>query len=247
MSTPRILHNLPATESEPRGVRRFIRWLAGGWRLFRRAPLRLFGLMVLLFVVELLVQLFVPVLGIPLSKWVAAMLAGVYWLALLQLDECGSLRPLRAFLRVGNKWSALAALAMVLLLVYLAQVSIGYLMIGPAAIDVLVFSDATASVQLSNARMGLMFASGIPIATLLMFAAPLLLIDRLPLCSALASSVGLVACNALPMALLAILTMLLVFLAPATFALSVLVTGPWLICVGLVAFRDLAKQPKKAV
>ena len=247
MSTPRILHNLPATESEPRGGRRFIRWLAGGWRLFRRAPLRLFGLMVLLFVVELLVQLFVPVLGIPLSKWVAAMLAGVYWLALLQLDECGSLRPLRAFLRVGNKWSALAALAMVLLLVYLAQVSIGYLMIGPAAIDVLVFSDATASVQLSNARMGLMFSSGIPIATLLMFAAPLLLIDRLPLWSALASSVRLVARNALPMALLAILTMLLVFLAPATFALSVLVTGPWLICVGLVAFRDLAKPSRKAV
>lgn len=236
----------PALDS-PATSGRFRRWLIMGWRLFRRAPVRLFGLMLLLFAIEMLVQIVVPMIGIPLSKWVVGMLGGIYWLALYQLACGGRLQILAALGRIGNKWPALAALAIASLLIYLVQLVVGYLVLGPGAVDLLVFAQATGGTPTGPFQLGLIFASGVPLSTLVMFAAPLLLIDRYPLGAALLTSVRLCMRHAVPVTLLAAFTMLLVFLAPATWLLPILLLGPWLLCVGLAAYLDIGPQAGNSV
>jgi hypothetical protein len=228
-------------------MRSIFNWLVGGWRLFLRAPARLIGLMVLLFAVEVLVQAGIPSLGIPVSKWVMGVLGGVCWLALDQLDTGGRLRLFDAFRRVGRRWPALMLLALISPFVYLLQVAVGRLVLGPGVIDLLVFASPDAGVAASAWEMGLIFSAGIPFSTLLMFAPPLLLIEGMSAGRSLVASVRLVLRHAVPMGLLALLTMTLVFMAPATFLLSVLLTGPWLLCVGLVAFRGIARPSGEAV
>lgn len=237
--------------SELNGFRLFGVWLLQGWQLFRRAPLRLFGCMVLLYIVEALVQWFVPVVGIPVSKFIAGILASILWLVLVHLNDCDQLQISRAVRSVGRRWAAVAGLAFVSMLVYSMQVAIAFQMVGPAAIDLLVFADPSATPSntaplLSPLQLALIFSSGIPLATLLMFAAPLILIHQLTLLQSLRSSVELVIEHATAMTLLALMTIALVFLVPFTFMLSVLITSPWLICVGFAAFRTMQtviKQP----
>lgn len=239
----------PVSVAEPGspGVPSFFRWLVGGWRLFVRAPAGLVGLMVLLFAVEVLVQAAIPSLGIPVSKWVLGLFGGVCWLALDQLDTGGRLRLFHAFRRVGRRWPALFVLALLPLLAYLLQVGIGWLVLGPGAIDLLVFANPTAGASPASWQLGLIFSAGIPLSTLLMFAPPLMLIEGMSAGRSIAASARLVVHHAAPMGLLALLTMTLVFLAPATFLLSVLLTGPWLLCVGLVAFRGISRPSRETL
>lgn len=121
MSATQAIDSASASETRSPSMWPFLDWLAGGWRLFLRAPLSLIGLMLLLFAAEALVQLGIPSVGIPVSKWVLGMLGGVYWLALDQLDTGGRLRLSDAFRRVGRRWPALAGLALLSLVVYLLQ------------------------------------------------------------------------------------------------------------------------------
>jgi len=237
----------PTPDSDPRSqsIRAFINWLVGGWQLFLCAPLRLFGLIVLLFSIEILVQAAIPSVGVPVSKWVLGILTGVFWLVLDQLDSGGRLQLIRAAGRIGDQWMALAGLALLSLLVYFLQVGVACLILGSGAVDLLVFSNPAPGVSPSAFETGLIFSAGIPLSTLLMFATPLLLIKRLPPGRAVITGIRLVVRHAVPMSLLALLTMAVVFLAPATFLLSALLTGPWLLCVGLVAFRSIAETPDK--
>jgi len=230
--------------TDARGLQLLGIWLAGGWRLFRRAPLRLFGLMLLLFTIEGLTQWFVPLVGIPFSKWLVGILSSVLWLVLVQVNDCGQLRLGRAFRGVGGQWPAVAGLAGVLMLAYAMQVACAYLIMGPAAIDLLVFAEASSAPSgtapsLNQFQLALVLSSGIPLSTLLMFAAPLVLIQRQRLIQALGFSVRMVVQNLTAMTLLALLMITLIFLVPFTFMLSVLLTGPWLICVSFVAFQTL--------
>lgn len=243
MNTAKTISRPLTTGTDQHGIATFLDWLADGWRLFLVAPLRLFAVMVLLFAVEILVQAGVPSMGVPASKWVLGMLTGVIWLALDQLEAGGRLQLTRAIDRIGGKWTALAGLALLSLLVYFLQVGVACLILGSEAVDLLVFSNPAPDLSLSAFEMGLIFSAGIPLSTLLMFAIPLLLIQRLPPGRAVITSIRLVVRHAVPMGLLALLTMAVVFLAPATFLLSALLTGPWLLCVGFVAFRSIAEQP----
>lgn len=247
MNTVKAISRPLTTGTERHGTAILRDWLADGWRLFLLAPLKLFGVMGLLFAVEILVQASVPVAGVPVSKWVLGMLTGAIWLALDQLEAGGRLQPARAVGRIGGKWTALAGLALLSLLVYFLQVGFAWLILGPGTIDLLVLSNPAPDLSLSAFEMGLIFSAGIPLSTLLMFTTPLLLIERLPPGRAVITSIRLVVRHAVPMSLLALLTMAVVFLAPATFLLSALLTGPWLLCVGLVAFRSIAEQPAEDV
>ncbi len=250
---PTSIHSTTSsTDSSPdhsalQGFPLFTSWLKSGWQLFRRAPIRLFGLLILVFAVEALLQWFVPTVGIPVSKWVVGGLTSLFWLVLVELNESGRLEPARALRGVGDKLPALAGLAVVVLLAYAMQVACATLLLGPQAIDLLVFADLTEAPSLSSAQLGLILASGIPLATLFMFAAPLLLIDRLPLKDALISSVRLVLRHAFAMTLLALLMIALIALGPFTFFLSVLLTGPWLLCVGFAAYQSMKAGSETAM
>ena len=64
-----------ATRAIPGSIQR-CRWLREGWALFLRAPLRLFALQLAMLLVEGIVQLTVPTIGMHASKWIVAMMAG---------------------------------------------------------------------------------------------------------------------------------------------------------------------------
>ncbi|MDT8409786.1 MAG: hypothetical protein RQ741_09335 [Wenzhouxiangellaceae bacterium] len=66
-------------------------WTGAGWRLFRRAPVRLFGVILAMLVLEGIIQAMVPGLGVFLSKWILAMAGGIIWLALANLEHTGKL------------------------------------------------------------------------------------------------------------------------------------------------------------
>lgn len=244
MAEANTIPSPPTTDAVPTAWRQFSHWLIEGWRLFCRAPFRLFGLLLLLFAVEMVVQIAIPLVGIPVSKLLVGMLSGVCWLALLQLHSCGRLRPLQAIGRVGNKWPPLVGLAFVQLLTYLVQVGVGRLVLGPGAVELLVLAQATNDEIAGEFQLGFILAAGVPLSTLVMFAAPLLLIERQSLGEALITSIRLCFRHALPISMLASLTMLLVFVAPASYLLPVLLLGPWLLCVGLVAYLDIGLRTK---
>lgn len=238
MATTKALPVTASLQDNANGARLAATWLADGWRLFRRAPSRLFGLLVAMLAIEGLLQFAIPVIGIPVSKWVMGMLGGVYWMMLWQLNETGKLRPLDAFRRISGRWLALAGLSCVLLVAFLMQIAVASVVIGSGAVDMFLFGEL---MPVSTWQLGLVFAIGVPVSTLLMFAAPLLLLKRVSLATALSGSVRMFISRACPMTLLVLLTMILVALAPASFALSVVLSGPWLMCTGLVAYLDIIR------
>jgi hypothetical protein len=227
-----------STESSD-SFHRLTAWLGEGWKLFRRAPMRLFGLFLFILLIEGIVQLTVPSAGVLASKWMVAMIAGVSWLMLFSLAEQGRLRPLQAIRRVRGKWLALCILSVVQIAGFASQVVVGWLMLGSAGVDMLLLAIPPA--EISALELGLIFAAGVPANTLLIFTVPRLLLDRRELSAALSGGVAVVLRHLCPVALLALLTAILVGLAPATFLLSVLLTGPFMFCVGFAAYRDIGR------
>jgi len=227
-----------STESSD-SFRRLAAWLGDGWTLFRRAPMRLFGLFLFILLIEGILQLTVPTAGVVASKWIVAMIVGVSWLMLFSLAEQRRLRPLQAIRRVRGKWLALCVLSIVQIAGFASQVVVGWLMLGAAGVDMLLLAIPPA--EISALELGLIFAAGVPANTLLIFTMPRLLLDRQGLSSALSGGVAVVLENLRPVALLALLTAILVGLAPTTFLLSVLLTGPFMFCVGLAAYRDIGR------
>ena len=90
-------------------------------------------------------------------------------------------------------------------------------------------------------KLGLILAAGIPINTLLLFAMPRLLLERQWLSVALTGGIQAVWRHIGPLALMALVLIILVGLAPVTYLLSVLLTGPLMFCVGFAAYRDVGR------
>ena len=218
---------------------RIAAWLGEGWKLFRQAPMRLFGLFLFILLIEGILQLTVPAAGVLASKWMVAMIVGVGWLMLSSLAEQGRLRPLQAIRRVRGKWLALCVLSVVRIAGFACQVVVAWLVLGAAGVDMLLLAIPPA--EISGLELGLILAAGVPASTLLMFTEPRLLLDRQGLSAALSGGVAVVLQHLRPVALLALLTAILVGLAPATFLLSVLLTGPFMFCVGFAAYRDIGR------
>lgn len=228
-----------ATRAIPGSIQRFGSWLREGWALFLRAPLRLFALLLAMLLVEGIVQLTVPTIGMLASKWIVAMMAGVIWLMLSNLAQQGCLQPVQAIGRVRGKWLALAVLSFVQLGAFAVQVAVAWMILGPAGRDMLLLLAMPAEISLLN--LGLILAAGIPINTLLLFAMPRLLLDRQTLPTALTEGIRTVWRHIRPLALMTLVMIILVGLAPATFLLSVLLTGPLMFCVGFAAYRDVGR------
>lgn len=227
-----------ATESSD-SFQRLAAWLRDGWQLFRHAPVRLYGLILFILLIEGTVQWTVPTVGVLASKWMVAMIAGVSWLMLSSLAEQGRLRPLQSMRRVHGKWLALCALSVIQIAGFATQVGVAWLMLGSAGVDMLLL--ATPPAEISALELGMIFAAGVPASTLLTFTTPRLLLDRQGLSTALFGGVAAVLQHLRPVALLALLTAILVGMAPVTFLLSVLLTGPFIFCVGFAAYRSIGR------
>lgn len=234
-------HHLTHVETNP--FRRLTRWLHPGWQLFRRAPARLFGLLVVLLIVEGLFQLTVPVAGIVLSKWVVGVLGGMIWLAMDNLSMTGRLNPLMAMSRLRGRWFALACLSLIQLVAFGSQLLVAWWLLGSAGLSLLLLAEP---VPVSTFQLGLILMAGIPISTALIFTTPRLVIDRQTLGQAIVGGLDAARRHAGALSLLALLNASLVGLAPATLLLSILITGPFLFCVGFAAWQDAGRSRTEA-
>lgn len=218
---------------------RFGRWLDDGWRLFRKAPVRLFGALLFLFAVEGVIQLTVPVVGIVLSKWVVGLLGGVIWLMLANLDSDGRLRPLASLGQVRGRWLALSVLSVVQMAGFGAQLLVGWFAFGRPGLEMLLLAKP---MPVPAIQLGLIMAVAIAVNMLLVFTTPRLLLDRESLGRALAGGLAAARRCAGALGLLAFFNALLIALAPVTALLSVLFTGPFILCVGYAAYRDAGRD-----
>lgn len=225
-------------EAEPGAVRRAGEWMRDGWRLFCRAPTRLYAFLFAMLLVEVLIQLTVPAVGMVLSKWLMAIMGGVFWVSLAQLERHGKLQPLQAVAACRGRMGALMALATISLVAFGTQIGVAWVLAGTPAVEMLLFA---VRVPIDSWTLALILAAGVPISTLLMFAAPRVLLNRETLAQALIGGPRAVLQYVGPMSILMLLTWLIVVLAPVTFLLSALLAGPWLICVSYAAFRDIGQ------
>jgi hypothetical protein len=80
------------------------------------------------------------------------------------------------------------------------------------------------------------------VTTALIFPAPRLLLDRESLGLALIGGLAKAWQHAGSLSLFAAINAIVVALAPATAVLSVLLTGPFILCVGYAAYRDAGRD-----
>lgn len=177
-------------------IRRVGCWLREGWRMFRRAPCRLYGLAVLPMLVEIALQLGWPGGGVVASKlvvplcsaWALLMAHGV-----LTVDRAAPGAALRALWRI--RW-ALPALALLSASVFVFQCGVMLCLAGPAAAMAFVTADATGMAVLTRPMIALGLAAGaVPATALLFFAVTRVVLDRVPVLAAVAENLQLVLRN----------------------------------------------------
>lgn len=227
--------SLPLAHVRP-STQVFAAWMLGAWRLFRKAPFRIFLLSLLPILVEAALQL-VPIAGIVVSKLLTP-LASLWVLALLDRKaRSGMFAPMQA----GRLWLArlprLLALAVVSAGVFVFQLSVTAAIGGADQAVALALGDVE-GLTLSRVELAAVLCSGAAPASLLMFVAPRVLLDGVGVAPALAESVRWVGHYWRPMTLLTLLSAVLVA-GLLWLPLLLLVLLPFAVCVGYAAYRDV--------
>ncbi|WP_312708918.1 hypothetical protein [Stenotrophomonas sp.] len=185
-----IAGTAPPSRSWP--ARRLLHWLVLTARMLRRAPLRLFLLALLPMLVEIALQLVVPIAGVVLSKLVVPLVS--MW-ALLMLDRFvrgGSFAPLQEGRRLCASPATAIMLALVSALVFASQVAMAGVLAGPAAAGAFVLGDsAMLATTVTRLQIALVLASGLPLGMLLLTTMPRALLDGRPVLAALRDNLGL--------------------------------------------------------
>jgi hypothetical protein len=231
---------LPLTSSYSTSASICLTWFSSAWQLFKKAPFSLFGLLILLFVVSGLFQMLPAPTGIFVSKWIAPMLMAVMWPLLDQLsrNEKLSIRGLKDY----SGWTKLPVYGVILLLPFFIQLGVAIIMLGnTTATDLLIFGQLG---DVQPIHVALIFASASPLALLLMFVPAFLLLKRNSIISSLTNGITMVIRAWQPMLVLLIINTSVLFSAPYTAALSVIMFGPFLLCVNYQAFQYLLTNDK---
>ncbi len=225
-----------APASHPWPARRFLAWCRMAWTMFMRNPFRLLGLAVLPMLVEAILQAGVPVLGVVLSKLVVPLAS--MW-ALLMVDQrcrTGVFAPAAALRRLAARPGAALALALLATAVFAVQMALAVLIVGPQPALAIATGDASGLDGVSRAQVSLVLASGLPMALLLLFTVPRVLLERRPLAASLVENLRLVAIGWRPV---------LVYLLLSVALVGGLVFQPWLLLPALLlgyvsywAYRD---------
>ncbi|GAB2626611.1 hypothetical protein [Novilysobacter erysipheiresistens] len=211
-------------------------WLVDAWRMFRRAPVRLFLLSLLPVVVEALIQL-APGVGIVLSKLLTP-LAGAWVLALIHHKSRDD-----AFAPALAGRLLLSRLAPLLLVSLLAAGVFVFQLLVTVALGGIDQAIALATGDIANLHLGrvvfaCILASGTVPAALLMFVMPRVLLDGVGVGLALGESLGCVVRYWRPVALLTALVAAMVgailWLLPL-----LLVLLPFATLVGYTSYRDV--------
>lgn len=207
-------------------------WLRDAWRMFRRAPVRLYALAALPMLVEIILQVGWPVAGVVLSKlvvpvfsaWALLMAHGV-----LSVNRAAPGAALRALWTIRR---SLPGLVLLSVSVFVFQCGVMLLMGGAAGAMALVTMDAAGVGALTRQAVAISLASGaLPAIALLFFAGTRIVLDGVSVPAAVRENLQLLWRN--PAALL-------VWMAANTGLLLALVYQPWLLLpmlpMGLVAY-----------
>lgn len=207
-------------------------WMGQAWQLLRQAPITIFAILMLPLLVEGACQLLLPApYNMFFSKWVVTIVAAGIWPILHHLSTTGkiSIKSLSC-----HGWLPTMIFSALLLINFIWQLIVGYWIIGDNASALLLFGQP---VPVEQWQLGLIFTSALPISLLFMFAPARLLIGGETLGNAINQSIHTILSAWKPMLLLLIVHFIVVFLAPFTAVLSVLIAGPYLVCLHYVAYR----------
>lgn len=228
-------HARPQNKEHTTSFGQGVSWLVQGWQLMLNAPFKLFGFALLPMIAAGIVQMLPHALAIPTSKWLATMVMAGMWPLLSKLDSDKQF-SMKAIFR-AHGWGRMAILALLMLMVFAMQCAFAVMLIGPDALNLLLFGQM---IPVTQVELGLIFASGIPFILLMYFAPAEVLLNSSGVYSAIKTSLSLVLSAWKPISVLLIVNTLVTFLTPFTFLLSVVLLGPWLMCSGYQAYRDLA-------
>lgn len=217
-------------------ARRFLHWCALAWGMFRKAPLRLMGLCLLPMLVELVLQVSIPVAGIVLSKLLVPMVSVWLLLAIDQRVRGGRFAMGRAAARTLRLRGTLVQVALLSASVFGFQMLVAGALAGPAAALGMVVLDPAALAQVTRAQLACVLASGLLPAMLLFFTIPRMVLDRLALGEALRENSAMLGHGWRP--LLVYLLVSLALVAGFVYQPLLLVVVMPLGYVGYWAYRD---------
>ena len=212
-------------------------WIKNGAKLYAKAPFKLTLLLVSVLLAEGIVQAIPFTMNVVVSKIVMALMTAGLW---VMIDIFATTRSM-SFKRVTqyHKWGTVLLLTPLLMAPFLTQTFVAWCLHGNAGLDLMLHAT---HIPITNNTLGVIFASGAPLSTLLLFLAPLLLIRNLSIKQAFTLNMKLIKMAWKRVVMIMILNALVLFLAPATFALSALLFGPLLLCIHYAAFTDLTSK-----
>ncbi|MBO7922490.1 hypothetical protein J5X92_09705 [Alteromonas sp. K632G] len=201
-------------------------WFKQGWQLFKQAPFSLFALMLSPLIIEGLLQLLAGPVALVLSKWIMVPVIGATWLCIHNLATKGKVW---SFSAISNaSWGKFLLISPLLLLPFLSQLMFSWLLLGSSGVDLLLFQQF---IDISAHTLGLIFSSAVPLIMLLLFVAPLMLIAKRSFKQSMTTTFSIVSAQPISFAILFALNTLVIYFAPHTFGLSVLLASPVLACI----------------
>jgi len=238
----------PLVDSRALPASRALHWFAVGARLWRRAPVMLLLLAIAPLFVEGIVQL-IPIAGMALSKFVTPLFSFGLTIGLDALARGGRLRAscLFAAFRDG-RFPAAARLALWTMLVPAFQFAVATLVYGSAALDAIVLGHVRQHPELLTHAFSLwLILPGIPLATLLVLAPPLVLLADVTPTRAVVLGARRVLAAPLPFVVLALVTIgILVVALTSLWGVLAFLLLPWLAATNFAAWLDLSGAPEPA-
>ena len=227
------LHSLPASKAN--------QWLQDGFSLFKQAPVKLFLFLLLPLIIEGILQILPAPYGILASKW-AATFVGSSAIIVTHHLATHKVFSLKSIFKAKN-WLSMIPLSAILASAFFIQLFVAKLLLGNDGINLLLFSQPT---EVTQWQLGIIFASIIPVTLPVSFASYCVLLGEKNVLQALKSSLNAFFYAFKPMCLIALISFLSLLLAPYTFLLSAIITGPILTCISYIAYRSVFIKNKEA-
>ncbi len=174
---------LPSSRAWP--LRRLWYWCGSAWRLFRHVPVRWAGLALLPMLVEVILQLSIPLVGVALSKLLVPVVSMGCLLMLDQRVRDGCFDPARGMRRLRAMRGRVLQLALLSAGVFVFQLSVVCLWLDPQAALGMATGDMAVVARFNRLQMAGVLASGMLPALLLFFTTPHMVLGNAPFCIAL--------------------------------------------------------------
>lgn len=212
-------------------------WIKNGAALYAKAPFKLTLLLVLILLAEGIVQAIPFALNIAVSKIVMALMTAGLWVMIdiFATTRSMSLKRITQY----HKWGSVLLVTPLLMSPFFTQTFVAWYLHGNAGLELMLHAT---HIPITYTSLGVIFASGALLSTMLLFIPPLLLIRNLTIKQAFTQNMKLITMAWKSVVIVMVLNALVLFLAPVTFALSALLFGPLMLCIHYAAFKELTSK-----